>query len=95
VYKYRGVRGWRSLQGDRHGRISESTMLPVSTVPVKIHRGEPEHWGVILGVRAQGVALSPNQPLNYRAQGFWPVTFGVDYTVNYPDFRVRGAMGGL
>jgi hypothetical protein len=57
------------------------------------------NWGVILGVRAQGVALSPNQPLNYRAQGFWPVTFGVDYTVNetvnYPDFRVRGAMGGL
>ena len=49
------------------------------------------HWGVILGVRAQGVALSPNQPLNYRAQGFWPVTFGLDYTVNYPDFRVRGA----
>ena len=39
------------------------------------------------------MALSPNQPLNYRAQGFWPVTFGVDYTVNYPDFRVRGAMG--
>jgi hypothetical protein len=36
------------------------------------------HWGVILGVRAQGVTLSPNQPLNYRAQGFWPVTFGVD-----------------
>lgn len=54
-----------------------------------------QQWGVILGVRAQGVALSPNQPLNYRAQGFWPVTFGVDYTVNYPDFRVRGAMGGL
>ena len=37
------------------------------------------------------MALSPYQPLNYPAQGFWPVTFGVDYAINYPDFRVRGA----
>jgi hypothetical protein len=65
----------------RQGRVSDKYVF--------------SYWGVILGVRAQGVALSPNQPLNYRAQGFWPVTFGVDYTVNYPDFRVRGAMGAL
>ena len=72
-------------------------MRPVSRLPVSPNQyySARVYWGVILGVRAQGVALSPNQPLNYRAQGFWPVTFGVDYTVNYPDFRVRGAMGGL
>ena len=72
--------------------IKDVTFITVIKV---VEESLTEYWGVILGVRAQGVALSPNQPLNYRAQGFWPVTFGVDYTVNYPDFRVRGAMGGL
>ena len=50
-----------------------------------------EDWGVILGVRAQGVALRPYQPPNYPAKGGLACDPWGGLSCQLPRFQGQGA----
>ena len=79
----------RGFSLERQGAHHDGTCSSPFFSPRK--KGCSEYWGVILGVRAQGVALRPYQPPNYPAKGGLACDPWGGLSCQLPRFQGQGA----